>query len=67
MPSVYRRRIGIYDTWHFCRNCSNWPRVNYDEQVSEPKAGEICSDCLAKDSNGTCQEWELRQRSRTES
>ena len=50
---AYRRRKGT-DTWHFCRNCSNWPTSNFDEQYSKPTTGEFDNECLAKDRNRTC-------------
>lgn len=50
----YRRRRGS-DTWHSCRNCSNWPTSNYDEQHHKPTTGEMCNECKAKESAGTCQ------------
>jgi len=34
MPE-YRRRKGR-DTWHWCRNCSNWPTSNYVSRQSKP-------------------------------
>jgi hypothetical protein len=51
----YRRRKGT-DTWHFCRNCTNWPTTpgTYDEQSSKPTTGEFDNECLAKDRNRTC-------------
>jgi hypothetical protein len=42
------------DTWHFCSNCSNWPAINYDEQISPPMFGELCNECKAKRRDGTC-------------
>src|SRR5919112_5765135 len=36
MANVYRRRRGFHDTWHFCRNCSNWPTVGYEERYTPP-------------------------------
>ena len=51
---MYRKRKGT-DTWHFCRNCSNWPTSTYDEQASKPSSGEFCNECLAKQRAGTCQ------------
>jgi len=50
---AYRRRKGS-DTWHWCRNCSNWPSTNFDEQSSKPTTGELCNECKAKDTVGTC-------------
>jgi hypothetical protein len=52
---TYRRRKG-HDTWHWCRNCSNWPTSDYEEQTSStrPKSGELDNECLAKEKAGTC-------------
>lgn len=50
---AYRKREGN-DTWHFCRNCSNWPTSGYREQESKPSSGEFCNECLAKDRSGDC-------------
>ena len=53
MASKYRRREG-HDTWHFCSNCSNWPRNNYVERVRKPTTGELCNQCKAKRRNRNC-------------
>lgn len=50
---MYRRRKDR-DTWHWCRNCSNWPTTDYVEQYSKPTSGELCNECKAKESAGTC-------------
>ncbi len=50
---TYRRRRG-HDTWHFCRNCSNWPTSDYVEQEQKPTTGELCNECRAKRNVGTC-------------
>lgn len=52
---AWRRRKGN-DTWHFCRNCSNWPTYGYDEQYTKPASGELCNECKAKKAAGNCQE-----------
>lgn len=52
---AWRRRKGN-DTWHFCRNCSNWPTYNDDEQYTKPTSGEFCNECKAKKAAGNCQE-----------
>ena len=49
----YRKRKGT-DTWHWCRNCSNWPTSDYVEQNTKPTTGEQCNECRSKDANGTC-------------
>ncbi len=51
---TYRKRKDK-DTWHFCTNCANWPTSNYDERKEKPTTGELCNQCRAKESGGTCQ------------
>jgi len=53
---TYRKRIG-HDTWHWCKNCSNWPETNYDEikRDGRPTTGELCNECLAKENANTCE------------
>lgn len=52
---TYRKRRG-YDTWHWCRNCSNDPKSDYVEENSSarPKSGELCNECLGKERNENC-------------
>jgi hypothetical protein len=51
---AYRRRKGG-DTWHWCRNCSNWPTLaESEERPTKPAGGELCNECLAKDKAGNC-------------
>lgn len=54
MATVYRRRKNTSDTWHFCRNCSNWPTHDYEERHTEPSDGEKCNQCKAKKRDGNC-------------
>ena len=53
----YRKRKHS-DTWHWCRNCSNWPTgragVDYDVRYTKPTTGELDNECLAKQSAGNC-------------
>ena len=46
-----RKRIGT-DTWHFCKNCSNWPTSGYTEGTGS--SGEKCNECMAKQRSGNC-------------
>lgn len=46
-----RRKHGS-DTWHFCRNCSNWPTSDYIEGTGN--SGEKCNECMAKQKAGNC-------------
>jgi hypothetical protein len=55
MANVWRKRKGIqYDTWHNCRNCSNWPTSSYDERTTPPTSGEQCDECRSKRANRNC-------------
>ena len=42
------------DTWHFCKNCSNWPTSNYEEKLTKPTTGELCNECRSKETSGIC-------------
>jgi hypothetical protein len=52
MPE-YRKKKGS-DTWHWCRNCSNWPRWDYDSRLTKPTSGELDNECKAKEKAGDC-------------
>lgn len=47
------RRLKDSDTWHFCKNCSNWPKNSYIES-RERKGGELCNECKSKRHNKDC-------------
>lgn len=49
----YRKRKDK-DTWHWCKNCSNWPDSNYDVRYSKPTYGELCNQCKSKDKENNC-------------
>jgi len=53
--ATYRRRKGN-DEWHFCRNCSNDPKANFEETTTSgrPSNGELCNECRSKESKGNC-------------
>ncbi len=48
----YRKRKGT-DTWHWCKNCSNWPTSNYDSKTTRP-AYDLCNECKGKEKAGNC-------------
>jgi len=55
MASTWRKRKGsAHDTWHFCRNCTNWPTHDYDERMTKPTTGELCDQCKGKQAQGNC-------------
>lgn len=49
----YRRRTES-NTWHWCRNCSNWPTRYYEERTSKPTTGELDKECKAKQRSRIC-------------
>ena len=51
--AVYRKKKGS-DTWHWCKNCAEWPTSNYDKQATKPTSGELCNQCKGKEAAGTC-------------
>lgn len=50
----YRRKYNT-DTWHFCKNCSNWQTSDYAERDDKPTVGELCDECKGKDRSRNCQ------------
>jgi len=53
---MYRKKKGS-DTWHWCKNCSNWPTYDYDEKevgAGRPSGGELCDECIGKEKSGNC-------------
>ena len=51
----YRRRWGT-DTWHWCVNCSQWPKpLESEERSQKPRTGELCNECAALERDETCE------------
>lgn len=48
------RRSKSSDTWHWCKNCSKFPKENYIEQAKKPTTGEQCNECRVKELRGQC-------------
>jgi len=53
MANEYRKKNGS-DTWHWCKNCSNWPTSNYQTSSTKPTSGELCDQCKGKEKNNNC-------------
>lgn len=52
--AVYAKRPGT-DTWHFCGNCSNYPKgTGTVTQSTKPSSGEFCNECRAKQASANC-------------
>jgi len=56
MPT-YVRAPGS-DTWHWCRNCTEYPTQIADSitlpDEERPSGGELHSECKAKEGDGNC-------------
>ena len=54
---LYKRRKG-HDTWHWCKECSEYPTMRSDVQATayRPLVGEFCQQCKSKEEKGDCQE-----------
>lgn len=50
----YRRKKDS-DTWHWCKNCSNWPTSDYVTRRGKPTSGELDDQCKSKEKKKTCQ------------
>ena len=48
--TTYRKRTDK-DTWHWCKNCTNYPTEDYREITvsNRPSYGELCNECRAKE------------------
>lgn len=53
MPTYRRRKDS--DTWHWCRNYSNYPTgSDVETRSNKPTSGELCNECKAKEDRGEC-------------
>lgn len=50
------RRVHGTETWHFCRNCPDWPDgIGFREEIELPHDGAECNECRVLDQRGLCQ------------
>lgn len=49
------RSTAGYAKWHFCRNCSSYPRRDYEEVRYRPYDHDICAQCKRMNDQGRCQ------------
>jgi len=54
MPTYVKRKNS--DTWHWCKNCSNYPSEKVIEKTrrSKPKGAKLCPQCESKAKRGQC-------------
>lgn len=50
---TYCRKAGS-DTWHWCKNCSNYPSTCYETSRTKPTTGELCNQCKSKKEKHDC-------------
>jgi len=48
----YRRR-NENDLWHWCRNCLNDPKSDYETCSTRP-VSKLCDECKEKEEEDTC-------------
>ena len=54
MIGIATYALSSYGTWHWCRNCSNYPSNPTKTQSTRPTSGELCNECRGKENTGTC-------------
>ena len=52
VTTVYRK-VADSQTWHFCSNCTHWPKDDYEESTL-PVSGDACNQCKALHHEGNC-------------
>ena len=54
MRKVYRKKYGG-DVWHWCENCSGWPKEDYTVRHYIPHNDKGCEECQKLDDEGKCE------------
>lgn len=51
----YRRSRGHpTGEWHFCSNCTRWPRLNYESPRGDQEPDPVCEHCLDLERRQMC-------------
>ena len=53
-PNYRKRRGTQYYAWHFCTNCSEWPRHDFLNSLDPPRDEDLCHECEEKRRAGEC-------------
>jgi hypothetical protein len=40
-------------TWHWCKNCTQYPPIIYEDQSNRPTY-DLCNECKTKEKKGEC-------------
>jgi len=53
--TIFRKKKDS-DTWHWCTNCTEYPKSDFIEKefTNSPSPGEKCNQCIAKEKAGKC-------------
>jgi hypothetical protein len=51
----YRKCHGA-ETWHWCENCPDWPRVDFEQRLGPPGIGQLCAECKLLGRVSDCEE-----------
>ena len=56
--TMYRRKKGKI-TWHWCKNCPNYPKSSYDlmyikSTKTRPLTSKFCKKCEKKEKRNDC-------------
>ncbi len=51
--ATYVHAPGVYNIYHWCRNCSKYPGKPEGATTTRPE-GKLCDECKAKEKAGNC-------------
>jgi hypothetical protein len=52
------RKLSTSLTWHWCHNCSGWPRHDFRQREDKPPTWNgqaLCEECATRDHCSNCQ------------
>lgn len=52
--TMYRKKADS-EIWHLCSTCSDWPKNDYEDQLTPPGTGMLCNECQVKREKSDCQ------------
>lgn len=50
---IYRKKESG-STWHWCENCSKWPKEKFESTYNKPDSDKMCKECNKKAERGKC-------------
>lgn len=49
----YRKKNNS-EVWHWCTNCSRWPKDDYETKARKPNEARLCKECQRKADKKDC-------------